>query len=82
MDGHLEWAMKRSDNRNEIKKDNIDDKIKRFLIKDKEIETEAQINAQKMKDNILNLINKRVAGRAEGIDKVEGFLAKQERFNE
>jgi hypothetical protein len=45
-------------------------------------ETEAQIKAESMKKNILNIINKKVAGRAEGIDKVEGFLAKQERFNE
>lgn len=35
-----------------------------------------------MKKNILNLINKKVAGRAEGIEKVESFLVKQDRFNE
>jgi len=35
-----------------------------------------------MKKNILKLINKKVAGRAEGIDKVESFLEKQDRYNE
>ena len=35
-----------------------------------------------MKKNILNIINKKVAGRAEGIEKVESFLVKQEKFNE
>jgi hypothetical protein len=34
-----------------------------------------------MQKNILRLINKKVAGRAEGIDKVESFLEKQEKFN-
>ena len=35
-----------------------------------------------MKKNILNIINKKIAGRAEGIEKVESFLDKQDRFNE
>ena len=34
-----------------------------------------------MQKRIQNLINKKVAGRAEGIDKVESFLEKQERFD-
>jgi len=35
-----------------------------------------------MKKNILNIINKKVAGRAEGIEKVESYLVKTEKFNE
>lgn len=34
-----------------------------------------------MQKNILKLINKKVAGRQEGIEKVEGYLSKQDRYN-
>jgi hypothetical protein len=47
-----------------------------------QLEKQARERADNMKNNILNIINKKVAGRAEGIEKVEGFLQKQERFNE
>jgi len=35
-----------------------------------------------MKKNILNIINKKVAGRSEGIEKVESFLFKTEKYNQ
>lgn len=35
-----------------------------------------------MQKNMMRLFNKKVAGRAEAIEKVESFLDKQDRFNE
>ena len=57
-------------------------KVHKFLRQEKEIENQAVINAEEMKKNIFKLINKKVAGRQEGIEKVEGYLDKQERFNQ
>jgi len=74
--------MKKSDERNgsRMEKSRID--ATRLVKKEYEIELQAEVNAQKMKDNILNMINKRVAGRAEGIDKVQGYLEKTHAYNE
>lgn len=82
MDGHLEWALKRNDNRTEMKKEELDDNVGRIIAQQRKVETEAQAEGRKIQERILFQLNKKVAGRVESIAKVESYLNQQQKWEE
>jgi len=82
MDSHLEWALRKREAGTELKKEEIGENVDRIVARNKKIETEAEANARKMGERILQQLNKKVAGRAESIEKVKMYLDQQQKWEE